>query len=181
MNRIQTSRLRGTVLGLALLCAAATDAADDDRFERARAAFDEAAASRDGEHEGYDRAFALWHQLATEGDTRARYHIGILHMYGLGKAEFDQQLAVQNVRAAAEGGYPVAQSLMGFLVERSDGTLVVTGDEAALNWWRKGAEGNHCVAVRRMQQAYEQGELGLAADPAKASEWAARRETCDRN
>ncbi len=176
---------RGLRIGAAVLClsllAAGAGRAAEDLFERGKAAYDEAAASNDGEHAGYTRAWELWRGPASEGDVRAMYHIGILHMYGLGEAPFDMQLAVRNVKAAADGGYPMAQSLMGFLTERSDGTMVTTGDAVALDWWRKGAEGGHCAGVRRMQRAYENGELGLAPDPARAAEWAARREGCSAN
>ena len=150
----------------------------DKRFAQALAAFDEASASTDGKHEGFARAYLIWTELAQAGDTRANYHMGIMNMYGLGGAEFEQHVGVGNVRLAAENGYPIAQSLMGFLVERSDGTMVKTGDEVALDWWRKGAEGNHCTAVRRMVKIYRNGELGVAADPAKATEWETRIATC---
>jgi hypothetical protein len=150
----------------------------DKRFAQALAAFDEASESADGKHEGFARAYAIWTELAQTGDTRANYHMGIMNMYGLGGAEFEQHVGIGNVRIAAENGYPIAQSLMGFLVERSDGTMVKTGDEVALSWWRKGAEGNHCTAVRRMVKVYQNGELGVAADPAKAAEWETRIATC---
>jgi TPR repeat protein len=150
----------------------------DKRFGQALAAFDEASDSVDGKHEGFTRAYVMWTELAQTGDTRANYHMGIMNMYGLGGAEFEQQVGIGNVRIAAENGYPIAQSLMGFLVERSDGTMVKTGDKVALDWWRKGAEGNHCTAVRRMVKIYQNGELGVDADPAKAAEWETRIATC---
>lgn len=167
----------------ALLCLALAGAAHgaDDRFAQAKAAFAEASASGNGEHEAYDRAHALWRELAAEGDLRARYHIGILHMFGLGKAAFDQQLAIDHVRAAAQGGYAQAQSYMGLITENGDGTVARRGDALALEWWRKGAEGGHCAAVRRMARAYGNGELGLSVDRAKADEWAAREAGCSKN
>ena len=184
MNNTSTRRVGLTQLlgGVALALTLATGfAADDSRFEQAKASFAAASGTRDGNHEGYVRAYAIWSELAAEGDTRALYHIGIMNMYGLGGAEFDQLTAIRNVRAAADDGYPMAQSFMGFMVERSDGLMVERGDEAALGWWRKGAEGNHCAAVRRMARAYENGELGLAADPVQAAQWNARQENCVKN
>ena len=156
----------------------ADTAKDDDRFAQALAAFDEASAATDQKHEGFERAYAIWSELAEAGDTRANYHMGIMNMYGIGGAEFEQRVGIRNVRLAAENGYPIAQSLMGFMVERSDGTYVKTGDELALSWWRKGAEGNHCTAIRRMAAVYEKGELGVEADPAKSAEWTARLAGC---
>jgi TPR repeat protein len=152
----------------------------DEQFAQALAAFDEASESKNRTHEGFARAYAMWSELAQAGDTRANYHMGIMNMYGIGGAKFEQLLGIGNVRIAAENGYPIAQSLMGFLVERSDGTMVKTGDELALSWWQKGAEGNHCIAVRRLVSVYTNGELGVEADAKQAAEWEARQATCQK-
>jgi TPR repeat protein len=166
-----------TILGTLPLASAATD---DQRFAEALAAFDEAKGTQEAKHEGYQRAYIIWSELAEAGDTRANYHMGMMNMFGIGGATFDQLIGVQNIRIAAEGGYAIAQSFMGFLVERSDGTLVRAGDELAFSWWQKGAEGKHCAGVRRMVKVYTNGELGVAADPAKAAEWQALMETCNK-
>lgn len=155
-------------------------AVDETRFAEALAAFDEASGTRDVKHPKFVRAYSIWSELAKDGDTRANYHMGMMNMFGLGGAEFEQHIGINNIRIAAEGGYPIAQSFMGFLVESSDGSLVRTGDELALSWWRKGADGNHCAGVRRLAKAYKNGELGLTADAAKAGEWAARATTCNK-
>ncbi|MFT5447963.1 MAG: TPR repeat protein [Gammaproteobacteria bacterium] len=152
----------------------------DGQFAQALAAFDEASDSKTRTHEGFTRAYAMWSELAQAGDTRANYHMGIMNMYGIGGARFEQLLGIGNVRIAAENGYPIAQSLMGFLVERSDGTMVKTGDELALSWWQRGAEGNHCIAVRRMVTVYKNGELGVEADAKQTAEWEARQATCQK-
>jgi TPR repeat protein len=152
----------------------------DGQFAQALAAFDEASDSKEHSHEGFARAYAMWGDLAQAGDTRANYHMGIMNMYGIGGAEFEQQVGIRNVRIAAESGYPIAQSLMGFLVERSDGSMVKTGDELALSWWRKGAEGNHCIAIRRMAKIYKDGELGVEADEKQAAEWESRQANCQK-
>jgi TPR repeat protein len=161
-----TVALRAVVLALglssALAAAMPAGAEGDELYARARAAYDEAAASGNQKHPGYDEAFEIWEQMAADGDAR-------------------QQVAMQHVRAGAEGGYPVAQSFMGWVVETGDGTMAVTGDEAALGWWRKGAQGGHCTAVRRMSRAYRNGELGLERDAAKADAWAAREDGCFKN
>jgi TPR repeat protein len=176
-------RVAGLALGLAFALATAmpAGAGGDERYARAKTAYDEAAASGDQDHPGYDRALVIWQEMAADGDARAMYHIGMMYMFGLGSVGIDQQTAMQHVRAGAEGGYPVAQSFMGWVVETGDGTMAVTGDEIALAWWRKGAEGGHCTAVRRMSRAYRNGELGLARDAAKADAWAAREDGCFKN
>lgn len=58
--------------------------------------------------------------------------------------------------------------------------MVKTGDELALSWWQKGAEGNHCIAVRRLVSVYTNGELGVEADAKQAAEWEARQATCQK-
>ena len=179
VSRAVLGALAGAALALSMAQAGA--AANDGRCEEAKAAFASASGSRDGNHAGYVRAYSLWSELAQEGDTRALYHLGIMNMFGIGGAEFEQNLAMQRIRAAADAGYAQAQSYLGFVAENGDGALARRGDEVALSWWRKGAQGNHCVAIRRMAKAYRNGELGLEADAAKAAEWAAREAGCERN
>jgi TPR repeat protein len=170
--------IRPALAALLLTASLAQAGGGDERFERAMSAFDEASASKNGEHPGYARAHEIWRELASEGDVRARYHIGILHMFGLGGAEYDRPLAMQLVRAAANGGYAQAQSYMGLLAEQGDGLQARRGDDVALEWWTKAAEGGHCAAVRRLARAYTEGELGLEADTTKAAAWNARMDGC---
>ncbi|MCP5150330.1 MAG: sel1 repeat family protein [Ectothiorhodospiraceae bacterium] len=147
-------------------------------YDEALAVFDEARQSGEQTHPGYAKALAAFQPLADGGDARAQYHVGVMHLYGLGGAEFDQWIGMQWIKRAAEGGYHTAQSFMGLMVEKGDGTMTLLGDDHALEWYRKGAEGGHCVAVRRLVRAYEQGELGLAKDPAQADTWRTRLESC---
>ena len=170
----------GALLLLALAAMPAAHAVDEKQFAAALAAFDEASGTRDVKHPSFVHAYSIWSQLAKDGDTRANYHMGMMNMFGLGGAEFEQSVGINNIRIAANGGYPIAQSFMGFLVESSDGSLVRTGDELALSWWRKGADGNHCAGIRRLAKAYKNGDLSLSADAAKAAEWEVRTKTCDK-
>jgi TPR repeat protein len=160
-----TAAVRVTILVLGLSSALATampaGAGGDERYTRARAAYDEAAASGNQKHPGYGEAFVIWEQMAADGDARAMYHIGMMYLFGLGPVGIDQQVAMQHVRAGAEGGYPVAQSFMGWVVETGDGTMA--------------------TAVRRLTRAYRNGELGLERDAAEADAWAAREDGCFKN
>ena len=178
VGALRTTFAAGALLLLAALPAA--HALDEKRFAEALAAFDEASGTPDIKHPSFVRAYSIWSELAKDGDTRANYHMGMMNMFGLGGAEFEQRVGINNIRIAANGGYPIAQSFMGFLVESSDGSLVRTGDELALSWWRKGADGNHCAGIRRLAKAYKKGELGLSADAAKAAEWEARTASCSK-
>lgn len=147
-------------------------------FEEGLAAYDAAVASKQEDHPGYAQAYEIWKPLAEAGHPGATYHIGMLHFFGLGGATFDQYQAFQLFTAAAENGYPPAQSFLGLMAERSDGTYIVLSDEVALKWYRKAAESGHCPSVRRLAAAYEKGELGLTADPEQAALWRSRIEGC---
>ena len=144
----------------------------------ALAVFDEAVASKDPKHPGYKKAREGWEPLAAAGDPASTYHFGMLHLFGLGGASFDQLEAVLMIGKAAEHRYPAAQTFMGLLAERGDGLMVAVDQELALEWYTYGALGGHCAAVRRLVRAYEQAELGVVADAGKADEWRARLDGC---
>ena len=144
----------------------------------ALAAYDEAVASRDPEHPGYAAAREAWAPLAAGGDPASTYHLGLLHMFGLGGASFDQLKAVRLIEAAAERRYPPAQTFMGLLAERGEGMMVAADESLALAWYTHGAQGGHCAAVRRLVRAYQEGELGVAPDAGAADDWRARLDGC---
>ena len=144
----------------------------------ALAVYDEAVASKDPKHPGYKRAREAWEPLAAAGDPASTYHLGMLHLFGLGEAGFDQLDAVLKIGMAAKHRYPPAQTFMGLLAERGDGSVVAADEKLALDWYTHGALGGHCAAVRRLVRAYEQAELGVAADAGKADEWRARLDGC---
>ena len=144
----------------------------------ALAAFDEAVASKDPKHPGYRKAREAWEPLAAGGDPASTYHLGMLRLFGLGGAAFDQRGAVLAIEEAAVHRYPAAQTFMGLLAEQGDGTMVAADDALALEWYTHGALGGHCAAVRRLVRAYEQAELGVAADAGRADEWRARLDGC---
>ena len=139
----------------------------------------------DGRDENYKIALVISHRPGVGALVRAESASiasrVIDHRNYSQRQEFDQAIGVRKVRKAAQAGYPVAQSLLGFIAENGGGVAVESGDQVAIDWWRKGAQGNHCAAIRRMVKAYTNGELGLPADAAKASEWEARQKDCTKN
>ena len=149
-------------------------------YRSALAAFDEAAASGDPGHPGFGRARAAWTRLAAGGSAGAVYHLGILHLYGTGGAAFDQVRALRLIQEAARNGFPPAQTFLGLLAERGDGSMVLADEHLALDWYTHGARGGHCAAVRRLVDAYEHGELGAAAAASEAAGWRARLDGCRR-
>ena len=144
----------------------------------ALAVFDEAVASKDPKHPGYKQARETWEPFAAAGDPASTYHLGMLRLFGLGGASFDQVEAILMIEKAAEHRYPAAQTFMGLMAEQGDGLLVAADEELALEWYTHGALGGHCAAVRRLVRAYEQAELGVAADAGKADEWRVRLGGC---
>lgn len=149
-----------------------------EEHEAALARYREAVAARAEAHPGYADAFRTWQALEAGGETLAGYHLGILHLYGLGGAAFDQVRALALIRRAAEHGYPPAQTFMGLLAETGDGTMVLADERLALEWYTHGAGGGHCAGVRRLVRVYEEGGLGAAADAAEAARWRARLGEC---
>ena len=144
----------------------------------ALADYDEAVASRDPKHPGFNRAREAWEPLVAGGDPAASFHLAMLHMFGLGGADFDQVAAFRLIEKAAEHRHAQAQTFMGLLAERGDGTMVTVNEGLALEWYTHGAKGGHCAAVRRLVRAFEEGELGVAADAGKADEWRTRLDGC---
>jgi TPR repeat protein len=149
-----------------------------EAYLAALAIYDEAVASKDPKHPGFKQAREAWEPLADGGDPASTYHLGMLHLFGLGGAAFDQLDAFRKIETAAEHRYPPAQTFMGLLAERGDGLIVALDAKLALEWYAHGALGGHCAAVRRLVKAYEQAELGVAADAGKAGEWRGRLDGC---
>ena len=144
----------------------------------ALANYDEAVASNDPKHRGFELAREAWEPLSDRGDPASSFHLAMLHMFGLGGADFDQLVALRLIESAAEHRHAPAQTFIGLLAEMGNGTMVVADDGLALEWYAHGARGGHCAAVRRLVRAFENGELGAEADPAKAGEWRARLDGC---
>ena len=148
------------------------------KYRSALDTFDEATASSDPNHPGFGRAREVWQRLAAAGSAGAGYHLGILHLYGMGGAAFDQVRALRLIQDAARNGYPPAQTFLGLLAEQGDGSMVLADERLALDWYTHGAHGGHCAAIRRVAKAYERGELSAAADASEAAGWRARLNGC---
>ena len=135
-----------------------------ETFDDALAAFNDANASKGAENPGYAKAFGIWEKFADSGDPASTYHLGIMHLYGIGGAEFDQIRGFALIRAAAEAGYDKAQGYMGLTYEKGEGMFTLTNFEEALGWYEKAAKGGHCYSVRRLAHAHEKGGLGVAVN-----------------
>jgi len=147
-------------------------------FDEGEAAFQMANTSRKAEHPGYAKAYRIWSRFAKAGDPASLYHLGVLHLYGLGGASFDQARGFQLIRQSAESGYPKAEGYLGVMYEKGNGLYVRIDPVEAGRWYEKAARGGHCYSVRRLARATARGELGLPLDPARAKEIETARPRC---
>jgi len=79
----------------------------------------------------------------------------------------ENEAAVKWYRASADQGHPDGQYGLGEMYAKGEG-VEKDPDEAFL-WFTRAAENGHAQAQRVLIHAYEDGLLGLAADPAKAA------------
>ncbi len=75
--------------------------------------------------------------------------------------------AVELYRASADQGHPDGQYGLGEMYAKGEG-VEKNPDEAFL-WFTRAAENGHAQAQRVLISAYENGLMGLTADPAKAA------------
>lgn len=165
---------------LALAIAFGPAAAQTGSFEDGLSAYEAAVASQDESHQGFKRAFEIWEPLAEQGHPGAAYHVGLYYYLGAGGLVFDQPRGINFVQQAAADGYATAQAFLGLMSEKGDGIAVRRSQEDSLMWYLRAALGGQCAGVKRIAIAYENGELGLAADADRAAHWQERVEGCIR-
>lgn len=167
-------------LGLTVSSGWAVGSADSGGAEMARAqsAFDEANAAKDPKHSGYAEAYSIWSRLAEHGNDEAKYHLGILHLYGLGGATFDHIYGYQLIQESAYAGYARAEAYVGVMHEKGSGLFFRKGDAEARGWYEKAAGSGNCYAVRRLSRAQAQGELGFVLDTVTAESYRVRHPSC---
>ena len=116
----------------------------------------------------YAKARESWLPLAENGDVRAQYAVGRLYEKGKG-VERDFAQAFIWYRKAAEKNHPDSQYRLA--VGYATGLGVKKDESAALSWLRKAANNGQKRAQKVLAQAYEEGRLGLTADPKQAKYW----------
>jgi uncharacterized protein len=116
----------------------------------------------------YARARELWLPLAESGDIRAQYAIGRLYEKGRG-VERNFETAISWYRKAAERGH--ANSEYRIAVGYAYGLGVKRDEAEGLSWLRRAANHGQKRAQKVLAQAYEEGRLGLKADPEQAKYW----------
>jgi hypothetical protein len=130
-----------------------------DKFQSGKSAFDAGQ---------YSKARELWLPLAESGDPRAQHALARLYEKGRG-VDRDFKTAADWFLKAAEQGH--ADSEYRLAVGHVYGFGVKRDETAALSWLRKAANHGHKRAQKMLARAYENGRLGLVADPEQAKYW----------
>lgn len=152
--------IAGAILGFFLsLPALADKPAAPDHHAAAASAF---------EAGDYSKARELWLALAERGDARAQYALGRMYEKGRG-VERDFGTAAGWYRKAAEQGH--ADSEYRLAAAYLYGLGVKKDETAALSWLRAAANNGQKRAQKVLGKAYEDGRLGLTADPKQAQYW----------
>jgi len=117
--------------------------------------------------DAYDRGdlmAALTHygKAAEAGSALAQARLAWIH-----DLSEENEAAVKWYRASADQGHPDGQYGLGEMYAKGEG-VEKNPDEAFL-WFTRAAENGHAQAQRVLVSAYENGLLGLTADPAKAA------------
>ncbi|MEO7387724.1 MAG: hypothetical protein ABIX37_12360 [Gammaproteobacteria bacterium] len=121
------------------------------------------------------RVRTLCETEARAGDADATYQLALFSL-GLG-GTWQPGEAVPLIRDAADRGVSEAQY---WLAWQSEAGPALPHDPAtALAWYEKAAAGRHRLALQRLAEASERGELGLAVDRHKALAYRAQIRRCD--
>jgi TPR repeat protein len=111
---------------------------------------------------------------ADGGDAEATYQLSFFSL-GLGGIWQPEQ-AIPLIRSAADRGVTEAQY---WLAWQSEAGPELPHDPAvALGWYQKAAAGRHRLALQRLADAWERGELGLPVDARKALEFRVQIRRC---
>jgi localization factor PodJL len=113
--------------------------------------------------DGVSRTIAL----ADYGDARAEAQLALAYLRGQGVAR-DSAAALRWSMAAAKSGQPVAQYLLGALLEQ--GAVKRPDPAQAFAWFAAAAAKGNLRAMHTLAIAYAQG-LGTEKNPALAAQW----------
>ena len=117
---------------------------------------------------------AVCERDAGSGDARATYQLALFDL-GLG-GRWAPDAAITRMLDAATAGIPEAQYWLAWQYET--GPLMPDDPTLSLEWYLAAAEAEHVLALGRLAQAYEFGELGLAIDPETAAAYRALQAQC---
>jgi len=119
------------------------------------------------EKQDYATAYAVFKELAEQGNAEAQYNLAILYRQGKG-VEKDNATALVWFEKSANQGLASAEYYLGHLYDNGDG--VARSSTTAVGWYKKAAEKGNPLAQSNLGVAYANGE-GVKQDIIKAYVW----------
>ncbi len=125
--------------------------------------------------EAIEQVQSLCRAEAEAGDAEATYQLSFFAL-GLG-GNWQPEQAIPLIRSAAGRGVAEAQY---WLAWQSEAGPELPHDPAiALGWYEKAAAGRHRLALQRLADAWERGELGLPVNARKALDFRVQIRRCE--
>jgi TPR repeat protein len=115
-------------------------------------------------------------RASAQGDPVATYHLALLD---LGPDGWNPDRAAGLITKAAEAGVPEAQYWLAWQLDT--GPLLRNDPAAALRWYEAAARQSHRLALLRLAEIYESGELGAPVRPLFAAELRQQAAQCPAN
>lgn len=113
---------------------------------------------------------------ADDGDPVAEYQLSLFY---LGLIDWNVDKALPLIMSAAQSGVPEAQYWLAW--QYDTGPLLPDNLGLARRWYQMAGENDHRLALQRLSDAYQHGDLGLPIDARKASVLRARASKCQNN
>lgn len=121
------------------------------------------------------RVRAICQAEADHGDADATYELALFSL-GLG-GNWQPEAAIPLIRSAADRGVSEAEYWLAWQSE--SGPALPHDTAVALEWYRKAAAQRHRLALQRLAEASEKGELGLPVDLRQAMAYRAQIRRCE--
>ncbi len=112
----------------------------------------------------YIKAVSVCRSASIDGDTAAKYFLGMMYFDGLGLQE-DQGMGINLLRSAAYLSHSDAMVRLGFIFW--NGELGQKDEAIACDWWERAAGARHAVGLEKYGVCYMLGR-GREKDIAKA-------------
>jgi TPR repeat protein len=125
--------------------------------------------------EALEQVRAVCQSEADAGDADATYQLSFFSL-GL-SGTWQPETAIPLIRSAADRGVTEAQYWLAWQSET--GPELPHDPAVALGWYEKAAAGRHRLALQRLADAWERGELGLPVDTRKALDYRTQIRRCE--
>lgn len=111
-----------------------------------------------------------------KGDADAEYQLALFY---LGLTDWDVEKALPLIMSAAQSGVSEAQYWLAW--QYDEGPLLANDIALARHWYERAGQNEHRLALQRLAEAYERGDLGLPVNDRKASVLRAQAARCENN